>query len=204
VSGDVLADVTGLDRLPSVLAPSVLAVREPGGTLALVKLADEGSDPAFPSRTFRATDLFEPNCAMLLPATGTSGQDEHPFNAYDIAYPYCRTALHIAVDDPDPNPLLAQVTSFARYLSARVVATVCAAEVPLRTFKTLQILSPGVSEPAPCAVFSIVHPQTGEGFLAVDGSKITLPLQVLLQLVAVTGQTRTGWINVLPPGYVSP
>jgi hypothetical protein len=196
--GDVLADVTGPDRLPAVLA-----VREPGGPLALVKLADEGTDPAFPARMFAATDLFEPNCAMLLPATGTSGQDEHPLNAYNVAYPYCRTAVHVALDDPDPNPLLAQVTSFARYLSMRVVGTLCAAGARLRGFKTLQVLAPSGAA-VPCAVFSIVHPQTGEGFLVVDGTKIALPLQVLLQLVATTGQTRSGWINVLPPGYVGP
>jgi hypothetical protein len=169
---------------------------------ALLKLADE---PDLPSRIFQATDLFEGTCSVILPEKGSTGLDEHPFGAYNIAYPYCRTAIKVAVDDPDPNPLLAQITSFSRYLSARVVAQVCGVDAPLTTFRVIgDLSSPTIG--SNCAVFAIVHPITRQGFLIVDGTKVVLPAQALLQVVTSADQhgvvhERLGWINVLPPGW---
>jgi hypothetical protein len=105
----------------------------------------------------------------------------------------------VAVDDPDPNPLLAQITSFSRYLSARVVAQVCGVDVPLTTLRVINDLSsPAISN---CSVFAVVHSTTRQGFLIVDGTKVTLPAQALLQLITLDGHERLGWINVLPPGW---
>ena len=113
--------------------PSVLAEAR-----ALIKIAD---DDGFPARTFVGTDFFDPNCAVVLPEQGTTGADEHPFGSYNITYPYCRTAIRVAVDDPDPNPLLAQVTSSSRYLSIRVTALVCGVETRLAGFRLLDTAS---------------------------------------------------------------
>ena len=98
-------------------------------------LAPEDELPAI---IIEPADFFEPTCAVVLPEQGTTGADEHPFGSYNISYPYCRTALRVTVDDIDPSPLLAQITGFARYLSARIVALVCGLETKLASLTVLE------------------------------------------------------------------
>lgn len=171
--------------------PGVMAL---GRDLSLVKLYD---DPANPHRVLEATELFEPNCFVLIPER--AGADEHPLNSYDIAYPYCRTAVRVRLDDADPNPLLAQVTNFSRFLSLRLIADVCGRQVALALCRVRQVLP---AQTTACVVTSIIQPSTKQGFLIVDGLHAIAPFQALLELVAMDGTTRQGWINVLPPGWV--
>jgi hypothetical protein len=182
--------------------PGQTGVGAVGRELSLVELYPD--DPGHPYVVLPATELFEPSCFVLMPER-LSGVEEHPFNSYDIAYPYCRTAIKVRVDDTDPDPLLAEVTIFSRYLSIRVIALVCDLEARLATFRVVST-QPAVAYP--CTAVVVIQPGSGQGFLVVDGTKVTLPFQVLVEMITVaaspggSGARRSGWITVLPPGWV--
>jgi len=172
-------------------AGSLPGVASMGRDMVLVKLFD---DPSNPYRIFGPVDLFEPNCFVLLP--DHIADDEHPFNSYDLAYPYCRTAIRVRLDEMDPNPLLAELTALARFVSVRVLATICGLPASLASF---QVVAQKPAALGPCSIIGLVHATTRQGFLVVDATKVRLPTQAAIRLVATSGETRTGWINILPP-----
>jgi hypothetical protein len=183
--------------LQSLVTPPLLpGVGAVGPERTLVELYPD--DPSHPYVILQAVELFEPSCFVLMPEH-LSGINEHPLNSYDISYPYCRTAVKVMVDAVDPNPLLAEVTSFSRYLSIRIIPLVCGLEARLTGFRVLGT-NPAIV--APCAAVVVIQPMTGQGFLVIDGTKVLLPSQVLVEMITADGSRRLGWINVLPPGWV--
>jgi hypothetical protein len=142
------------------------------------------------------TDLFEPNCCVLIPDHVTD--DEHPLNSYNVAYPYCRTGIRVRLDEMDANPLLAEVTAFSRFLTIRIVPMLCDANSMLTACVVVDVRPAALG---PCAAVGIAHASSHNGFLFVDSSKLKLPAQIAVGLIGTGGEKRTGWINVLPIGW---
>jgi hypothetical protein len=142
-----------------------------------------------PVMALEPTDLFQPSCVLVV--TGELDNIEYPPNTYSTNYPYCRTAIRVAMDDFDASPLFGTVKAFAPIVAVRLRLQECGVEAKA----TAADLSANMEEVG-CAVAAFISPATGYVYVMVDTSQILLPLRVDLTLRTAT-RRRTGYLRIL-------
>src|SRR4249920_1928448 len=78
--------------------------------------------------TVGATDLFESGCVTARPQEAPA---THPIGSYNIAYPYCRTALQYNMADLRGDPQLGQLVLQAPYLAIQLLLVGCDQSLPI-------------------------------------------------------------------------
>jgi len=132
-------------------------------------------------------DLFEPGCVTGLPQGETP---QHPVNAYNTNYPYCRTAVTYRMDDPRRDPQLAQLVVAAPIMSIKVILAGCDRALPI------SISYDGVQPPATgCAVGVYPGFVPTEFLIQVDGARVSLPARINFTISNGT-RTKSFWIGL--------
>jgi len=147
-------------------------------------------------------ELFQPGC-FTANFLDTSRSVEHPIGAYNISYPYCRTALQYNMADTRADPQIGQVILAAPFISIKIILVGCD-QSAIKSVTTK--IEPAQSDG--CGLELYPGNVSTELFLIGELAALTLPARISFTITNVNNKQNSFWIGIrksrsaLPSGAV--